>query len=368
MRKLRMSCLLLIGIFTLPAALYAAEDIALTAQQAQALGIVSAPLRKQDTAVGVGLPAQVVIPNNQMHIVSAPTDGFVQTMLAAVNEEVKRGQALARLQSPALIEAQRAFLQAATRAELQRENLRRDEELLKEGIIAQSRYSATKNGYTEAAAELAEREQLLSLYGMSVPAIKQLRDKRTLTSAVEIVSPIAGVVLEQLAVAGQRTETSAPLYKVASLSPLWLEVAVPLSRVAQINEGGKITVPVHQATGKVLSVGRNVDSVNQTVMVRAEVTEGAERLRPGQQIEVLIAAPSSATEQWVVPNQALVRQENQAYVFVQTPGGFRVQAVTVVSAAAETSTIQAPLRGNEHIAVRGMVALKGAWQGLGGGE
>lgn len=366
MRKLRVSCLLLSGIFNVTA-LYAAEDIALSAQQAQALDIVSAPLQRQDAALGAGLPAQVVIPNNQMHIVSAPTDGFVQAMLAAVNEEVKRGQALARLKSPALIEAQRTFLQAATRAELRRDNLRRDEELFREGIIAQSRYLITKNEYAEAAAELAEREQLLSLYGMSAAAIKHTRDKRVLTSTVEIVSPINGVVLEQMAVAGQRAEASAPLYKVASLSPLWLEIAVPLSRVAQAGEGSKISVPAYQASGKVLSVGRGVDSANQTVMVRAEVTEGAERLRPGQQIEVMIAAPGSATEQWVVPNQALVRREDQVYVFVQTPSGFRAQAVTVVSAAAQTSTIQAPLRGDERIAVRGVVALKGAWQGLGGG-
>ncbi len=367
MRKLRVICLLLSSIFNVTV-LHASDDIALSAQQAQALDIVSAPLQKQDAALGAGLPAHVVIPNNQMHIVSAPTDGFVQAMLAAVNEEVKRGQALARLQSPALVEAQREFLQALTRAQLQRDNLSRDQELFEEGIIAQSRYLTTKNEYAEAAAELAGREQLLALYGMSVAAIKHARDQRTLTSTVEIVSPVTGVVLEQLAVAGQRADASAPLYKVASLAPLWLEIAVPLSRVAQTGEGSKISVPAYQASGKVLSVGRGVDSANQTVMVRAEVTEGAERLRPGQQVEVLIAAPSSATEQWVVPNQALVRQQGRVYIFIQTPGGYRAQAVTVVNAAAETSTIEAPLRGNERIAVRGVVALKGAWQGLGGGE
>ena len=101
MRKLRVSCLLLSSIFS-ATALHASEDIALSVQQAQALDIVNAPLQKQDAALGAGLPAHVVIPNNQMHVVSAPTDGFVQAMLVAVNEEVKQGQALARLQSPAL--------------------------------------------------------------------------------------------------------------------------------------------------------------------------------------------------------------------------------------------------------------------------
>lgn len=367
MRKLRVSCLLLSGILS-ATALHASDDIALSAQQAQALDIVSAPLQKQDAALGAGLPAHVVIPNNQMHVVSAPTDGFVQAMLVAVNEEVKQGQPLARLQSPALIEAQRTFLQALTHAQLQRDNLSRDQSLFDEGIIAQSRYLATKNAYAEAAAELAGREQLLALYGMSASAIKRARDQRTLNSTVEIVSPIAGVVLEQLAVAGQRAEATAPLYKVASLAPLWLEIAVPLSGVAQTAAGDSISVPAYQASGKVLSVGRGVDSGNQTVMVRAEVTEGAERLRPGQQVEAQIAAADSATLQWAVPNQALVRQQGRVYVFVKTPDGYRAQAVTVVNAAAETSTIQAPLRGDEHIAVRGVVALKGAWQGLGGGE
>lgn len=361
------------AVFLLMSMLYAAlssagEEVSISAQQAQALGVATAPLRKQNAAAGTGLPAQVVIPNNQMHIVSAPTDGFVGGMMVAVNQEVKQGQVLARLKSPALIEAQRAFLQAATRAALQRENLRRDEQLFKEGIIAKSRYLTTQNELTQTAAELAEREQLLSLYGMSVPAIQQLRDKRTLTSAVEIVSPIGGVVLEQMAMVGQRTEAAAPLYRVASLAPLWLEIAVPLARLGQINQGDTITVPAYQAIGKVLSVGSSVGSANQTVMVRAEVSEGAQRLRPGQQIEVLIATPSSPTAQWEVPNQALVHQAGGVYVFVQTPGGFRAQAVTVVNAAAETSTIQGPLRGDEHIAVRGVVALKGAWQGLGGGE
>ena len=367
MRMLRTACLLGMSFFTVSAS-YAAEDLLISAQQAQSLDIATAPIQKQTVAMGAGLPAQVVIPNNQMQIVSAPLAGFVEGMSVAVNEEVKQGQVIAHLKSPTLIEAQREFLQAATRADLRRNNLNRDEKLFKEGIIAESRYRTTQNESTEASAVLAEQQQLLPLYGMSDGAVRQLRDKRIFTSAVEIMSPINGVVLEQLAVAGQRTEASAPLYKLASLTPLWLEVSVPLSRLAQISEGSKITVPAYRATGSVLSVGRSVGSANQTVMVRAEVVEGAERLRPGQHVEVEIAAPSSNTLQWAVPSQALVHQDNKVYLFVQTASGFRVQPVTVVGTAANTSTIEGPFSGNEQIAVRGVVTLKGAWQGLGGGE
>lgn len=367
MRKLRNVGLLLLGVVNV-SVLYAAEDLPMSAQQAQSLDIVTAPLQKQGTAMSVGLPGQVVIPNQQMQMVSAPLAGFVESMSVTVNEEVKQGQVIARLNSPTLIEAQREFLQAATQAELRRENLKRDAQLFKEGIIAESRYRTTRNEATEASAVLAEHQQLLPLYGMSEAAVHQLQHQRIYTSAVEIISPLNGVVLEQLAVPGQRTEAAAPLYKLASLSPLWLEISVPLTQLAQVTEGSKITVPAYQAVGKVLSIGRSVASMNQTVMVRAEVIEGAERLRPGQQIEAEIAAPVSKGEQWVVPNQALVRQDKQVVLFVQTASGFRVQPVTVVGTAASTSTIEGPFSGSEQIAVRGTVALKGAWQGLGGGE
>lgn len=345
----------------------AAAEIQVTAAQAKSLGIETAPLPTQKHPA-FGFPAQVVIPAGQLQVVSAPLSGLVTETLAAPNQAVRKGQPLLRLQSPALVEAQRGFLQALMQGRLQRENFQRDEKLFNEGIIANSRYLTSRNSLAEAEAVLAERRNMLRLSGMSTDDVAKLQSQHTLTSVIDIRAPLDAVVLEQMVQVGQRVETAAPLYKVAQLTPLWLEISAPLDVLATVVEGAPVTVPAYQATGKVLSVGSSVAAGSQTVMLRAEVTEGAARLRAGQQIEVMIAAPGSAIEQWVVPNQALVRQEGQVYVFVQTPGGFRAQAVTVVSAAAETSAIQAPLRGDERIAVRGVVALKGAWQGLGGGE
>ncbi len=344
----------------------AADEIKITPQQVKTLGIQTIPLSAAGATGGHGLPGQVVVPNNQLYIVSAPLAGLVQTTLAAVNDRVKKGQPLVRLQSPALIDAQRGYLQAAVQSQLARDTARRDENLFKEGIIAESRYLAARGNFAQAAAGLAERRQALRLYGMSDAAINRLQAGHALSDTVDLTSPIDGVVLEQTAVAGQRAEASAPLYKIGKLSPLWLEIQAPVGLAAGMREGGAVKVPAYGAAGKVVSIGRSVAPGSQTVMVRAEVTTGAQNLRVGQFVEAQVAAATTGAQEWRVPNVALVRNQGKAYVFVQTPAGFRAQPVTVVSETAEVAVIGGALRGNERVAVSGIAALKGAWIGVGG--
>lgn len=347
----------------------AAAEIQISAAQARSLGIETAPL-SLPRLPAFGFPAQVVIPAGRLQVVSAPLPGLVTEILAAPNQAVHKGQPLLRLQSPALVEAQRGFLQALMQERLQREYFQRDERLFNEGIIANSRYLTSRNTLAEAEAVLAERRNMLRLSGMSTDDVAKLQAQHTLTSVIDIRAPLDGVVLEQLVQAGQRVETAAPLYKVAQLTPLWLEISAPLDVLATVTEGAPVTVPAYQAAGKILSVGRSVAAGSQTVMLRAEVTAGAERLRAGQLVEAVLSGDVSAKgTQWNVPNAALTRQQGEAFVFVQTASGFHVQEVTVLREGADSSLISSvALRGDERIAVRGVAALKAAWQGVGGTE
>lgn len=348
------------------APLYAANEIKLTSGQAQAMGVEAAPLGAAVAASGKGLPARVTIPNNQLQIVSAPVAGLIESIAATPGQTVKQGQALARLQSPGLAEIQRSFLQAATQAQLASEALNRDQQLFKEGIIAESRYLATRGHQIEAAAALSERRQALRLAGMGEAAMRQLEKNHSLSGSIAIVSPISGVVLEQMAVAGQRTEAAVPLYQVARLDPLWLEIQVPVGLIGSLNAGAEVTVPAFQASGKVVQIGRGVEEGSQTITVRAEINKGAANLRPGQFVEAALAV-NAGGKHWHVPNAALVRMREQAYVFVQTAAGFRVQPVRLIGEAADSSTITGDFKGDERIAVRGTVSLKAMWQGMAGG-
>lgn len=342
---------------------FAAESaiIRIDTKQMQAIGIETAPLTGAGQGSQYSLPAQVVIPNAQLRIVSAPLPGLVQTMAVAPNDAVKRGQLLARLESPMLIEAQREFLQAATQAQLAQTSLKRDEELYKEGIIAEGRYQTARTQHIQAAAALSERRQALRLYGMSDTAINSLQSGRSMSSTLDIVAPISGVVLEQMASTGQRAEAATPLYRLAQVQPLWLEMRATPAAAAGIAPGAAVSVD--GAMGKVLSLGRHLDPATQTVMIRAEISQGAEKLRAGQYVEALVKASEDEARQWQVPATALARHQGKTYVFVVTRGGFVASAVRVLGEAASSATITGNLRGNERIAVKGIAALKAIWTG-----
>ena len=343
----------------------AAPDVRVSVDQARALGIETAAPRAQSGGELHGLPAQVTVPPAQMLVVSAPLAGLIEQVGVALNEPVRRNQRLARLQSPALADMQRGFLQAAAQFDLARGNAQRDEALFKEGIIAESRHRASASQLAEATAALAERRQALKLAGMSDGALDRLRSERALSSQIDVLAPIDGVVVEQPAIAGQRVEAAAPLFTVARLSPLWLEIQVPIGQAARIRERAAVTVPAHQAGGRVITIGRSV-SANQTIMVRAEISQGAEHLRPGQLVEAnLSSGAAGPARHWGVPAAALVRSGGRTLVFVQVPGGFRAQPVTLISESATDAVVAGELNGSEAIAVRGVAALKAALAGIG---
>lgn len=344
----------------------ASDELALNAKQIQAIGITTSALPAKQSGEVSGLPAQVVIPPNQLFVISTPLPAMVEQTLVGVGDSVRKGQPIARLQSPALAEAQRGLLQANVQSQLAKENLARDEALWKDGIIAESRFRATKGVALEAQATLSERKQMLRLAGMSDAAIAQLQSGNNLSSLLTMTAPIDGVVLEKSASAGQRLDAAVPMFMIARLKPLALEIQAPLAYTRSLKIGAAVTVPAYAASGRLIAIGRSLTGTNQTILLRAMIQQGAENLRPGQFVEASIATTADTGAQWNVPNSAIARLAGKAMVFVETAEGFRPETVTVLNEGAQNSVISGNLIGDERIAVRGVSTLKSSLMGIGG--
>lgn len=341
--------------------------VELSTAQEKALGIETAVLRAGSGGEIAGLAAQVVVPNSQIHLVAAPVAGLVERIPVAVNGSVRAGQVLARILSPALAELQRGFVQASVQAQLAADNLQRDEALYRDGIIAESRLRATRGQHAEASAVLTERRQALHLAGVPEGAIARLASGQAQGAAIEVRAPADGVILEQMVAIGARVDAATAMFRLAKLEPLWLEIQAPVSSLARVRVGAAATVPAAQASGRIISIGRNVDA-NQTVRVRAEITRGAASLMPGQMVEVVIATgEEQARGAFAIPSAAIVRIDGRSVVFVRSARGFVATPVTVTSetATASLGTLTGTLRGDERIAVRGVAALKARLSGIG---
>ena len=344
----------------------AAEIIAITPAQQQGLGITLAPVSAYSTVSGGRMPGEIVVPVGQERVVSSPQPGLVETVLAAAGQNVKKGQALARISSPDLVALQRDFLQALTQQRLSRNTLKRDEELYKDGIIAERRYLASQSQFEEISSLLASRRQMLRLAGMGEGAVAALESRGEMGSGLTLSAPIDGVILEQMVTAGQRIDSATPMFRIARLQPLWLEIHAPLEALSGVALGMKVRIPKYQAEGQVIAVIRSVNKDDQTMNVRAEITRNAERLSPGQFVEAELDAPGVAGKQFSVPRNAVVRHGADSYVFVQVAGGFTARKVNVLSEQTDRNVLTGAFNGAEKVAASGTVAIKAAWVATGG--
>lgn len=354
--------LLALGLaaFAVPAAV-AADSVALSADQQQALGIQTATLGRHAGAVATGLPARVVVPPQQVRALAAPVGGLVTQVAKAHNDPVAAGESVFTLSSAPLVDDQVTLYKAASQQRLLAENAARDARLLKEGIIAEARYRAARAEEQRADAEVRALRERLRLAGLGADEIRSAETESALTDAVSVRSPITGVLVELEASAGARVEQGMLLGKVADLSRLWLEIQVPVDQAVLIRSGMPVTVAGLTVAGR-LSLVESEMSGAQTVTARADIIDGASELRPGQSVEARIGALADA-RQWRVSSASLAWQGGSTYLFVEAPGGFRVVPVTVLTQSAATAGVTGELTGEERIAVKGVAALKSIWLG-----
>ncbi|WP_462329366.1 efflux RND transporter periplasmic adaptor subunit [Thiohalocapsa halophila] len=347
----------------------AAELVPLSADEQAAFGIELAAPEPAGAAMSRRYPGKVAVPNRQLRVVAAPQAGVIEALLVAEGERVEAGQVLARLASPELVAVQGDYLEALTRLGLAGSELAREQMLHREGITAERRVIEAQAKRRELATLVDQHRQRLALAGLEPAAIEALAQSRRLSSTLPMRTPIGGVVLEQLADTGESVATSAPLYRIGELSPLWVEVHVPVGALAGVAVGGRVRLPAvgpkPGVDGRIITVGRMVHGEDQGVLVRAEVTAGTEDLRPGQftEVQLLTVAVGEAdgAGRWRLPRAAVVRDAGDAYVFAAAEGGFRAVPVTLLAEEDRTLVVQGDLSAADQVAVSGVVALKAAW-------
>lgn len=342
----------------------AADIVSVGAAQRAALGIAVAPAVAVERGLGAYLPARVTVPNAQLQVIAAPQDGLIEALLVTEGEAVRQGQTVARIRSPRLVELQGEYLELQAAFALADSNQRRDRQLFADGIIAERRLQETRAAYRQAAGALARVRQLLTLTGFDSAALERLRTHGELSAGLPVSAPSDGIILQQMATPGARVAAADPLYQLARLDPLWLEIHVPLAQAAGLHAGQTVRVREPQLAGRIVAVGRAVHGTDQGVLIRAEVSAGADRLHPGQFVQAQIESGDGGAG-FRVPRSAVVRVQERAYVFVATADGFEPVEVRVVAEESAHLLVQGGLQPGSGIAVAGVAALKAAWLGAG---
>lgn len=342
--------------------------LAVDAEVLRDLRITTFPAELRPGGEGVTALGELKVDETAYAEVGAPIAGRIVRLAASPGQPVRRGQALAELQSVELGQARAALTAAAARAELAEKTLERKRGLAEERIVSRGELQRAEAGAAEAEAELRAAEASLEALGVG-------RSGGGGLSGFALLSPISGTVLERKAVQGQAADPGQTLFRIGGLERLWLIVQAPERDVTRVRVGSPSEVtlaalPGQKLRGTVDWVGREVDAHSRTVPVRIVLPNGDGRLKPGMFATAWIGTGGEGEKVVAVPATALQRMDDQWVVFLpRNAGRFEVRPVERGRDLGDEVAVLSGLKPGEPVVVEGAFVLRAeAEKKEGGGE
>jgi cobalt-zinc-cadmium efflux system membrane fusion protein len=198
-------------------------------------------------------------------------NGRVVDIKTRLDDNVKKGQLLFRVQSADVSTAFDAYLKAVNDEQLASKAYLRADDLLKHGAISQAMVEQAEDSEKDAKADLAAAEQLLTVLGV---------DKDHPNTVVDVYAPISGVIIGQnvtnAAAAGVTLSGSATAFTIADLSTVWILCDVYENDIPKIKLGQEArfvlnAYPDRPIIGHIGDIGPVLDPSLRTAKVRIEV-------------------------------------------------------------------------------------------------
>ncbi len=292
----------------------------------------------------------------------ARVSGYLDAVLFKEGDTVRDGDKLFQIDAApfqaAVQQARGALLQAQgtyANASLQR---KRAEELVK-----------------TSATSVAERDlrvaQEQNAQGAVIRADADLRTAQINLGYTTITAPITGRIGRALATKGNLVgPDSGPLAVIVSQDPMFVTFPVSQREFLRIRAEGNTTNAdtvlvrlrfadgsVYPQEGKIDFVDVAVDRSTDTVIVRARVPNPQSALIPGQFVRVSVVG-TKPDEKMVVPQAALIADQEGTYVFVAEGGKAVVKRVKTGVETGGGMVIESGLSPGELVIVNGTQSLR----------
>jgi cobalt-zinc-cadmium efflux system membrane fusion protein len=341
----------------------AGTNVTLTAAQRQNIRLYtveSAKFHKSIEPTGI-----VDYDNDQATSVLAPFSGPVSRLLVSPGDQVKKGAALAAVDSPDFAAAVSAYQKALATAKTNRRLADLDKDLLEHNGVAQRE---AVQAQTDAVNAEADRDAALqALVSLNVPAqaIKDIQEGKQPPRLEAIIrSPVAGTVVEKLITPGELLQAgTTPCFTVADLSRVWVMAQVFGSDLASVSVGDPAEVTAddgsNQLSGKVDNIPALVNPDTRAVAVRVAVENPQRILKKQMYVRVLIRSRQESTGLLAPVSSILRDDENLPFVYlVQPDGSFARQHVTLGYRIGDQYDIAAGLKAGDEIVIDGGIFVQ----------
>jgi multidrug efflux system membrane fusion protein len=292
--------------------------------------------------------------------VKARVDGQIIEVGFKEGEEVRRGQALFKIDprpyEAALRQAEANALRDSAAAEQARSQEKRYQDLLEKNFVSKEAYAQIRTNATTAEATAKASQAALDNAKLNV-------DYCTITSPIE---GYAGKIQIQLGNLVKANDVN-PLVVVNQVHPIYVNFAVPEQRLAEVREhmaSHPLTVDTlapgsdrAAASGVLIFVDNAVDPSTGTIRLRARFTNKENALWPGQFVGVslrLFEQPDAI----VIPSTAVQTGPEGQYVYVVGQDMIAdVRKIEVQRTEGDRTIVAKGLNKGEQVVTRGQLRL-----------
>lgn len=333
------------------------EEIALTTKQITEQGIQLALVEVGAVTMSASYPAKVTVNTDRQAHVSPAFSGYVEKVNVELGQRVVKGQALATLMVPDLVDQQANLQIVQANLELARQDYERERQLWSQGISAKQDYQRAYNTYKQAQIQLQASKSRLSAFG----AASGSNGRYVLTA------PISGIISKKDLVVGENVQLANQLFIIDQLDQLWLEFIAPSADLSAIGLNQEIEFKSLQTgnlfKAQIQSLNTEADLQTGRLQVRAKILSSATELRPNLMVNVQLQQAGSSQALRILKS-AIQKVEGKDVIFVASEHDqnieFKAQPVVLgqISGNAEWVEVQSGLTQGQQYAAQGSFLLK----------
>ncbi|WP_372491157.1 efflux RND transporter periplasmic adaptor subunit [Acinetobacter amyesii] len=283
-------------------------EIELTAQQMVEHGLKVETVTQGEVNSFVILPGKLVVNTDQQAHISPNFSGHVEQVNVALGQYVERGQTLAVLSIPELIDQQANLSIAQSSLRLAQQEYQREQQLWSQGISAKQDLQRAENTYRQAQITVQSQQARLHALGSTGQ-----------NGRFVIRAPIPGMISQKDIVVGENVQLADQLFVIENLKDLWLEFNLPNTSNIHLQAGQILNFKTNGSDqnyqAKVQTLNSQADLQTGRLQVRAKVTTQADVLRPNVLVNVFVTDAQAKTA-LRVQKKALQQVEGKPVVFV----------------------------------------------------
>ncbi|MCK9426612.1 MAG: efflux RND transporter periplasmic adaptor subunit [Ignavibacteriaceae bacterium] len=340
------------------------EVVKLTAESMKQIKLETVTVTFQPFTGYLTIPAKVITNQDNEAQIGSLVQGRVHKVFVRVGDYVKSGQILMTVEGLDIGQIKAGFMIAKAALDYTKANSERQKKLFDEKIGSQKTLLESQAEYEKALAEYKAEDKKIHSVGLSDEDVTDGKASEEHTSGtLPIKSSINGVVVERNVVIGQVVDATTNAFKVINTTTVWVDGQIYEKDITKISQktNALFTSATYQNekfNGRIIYIGQTVDEQSRTITIRGEFNNANNKLKPQMFGELKIPVGSNA-KAIMIPAEAVVKEAEQEYVFVQTSDLSFTQRIVITGSNLDNRIeIKEGLKEGEKVVSKGVFYLK----------